>query len=75
MELTSPTWRYIIPSNVHFPPSFLSSQHYYTCTKEILFGLGQMYASGGEFTQNIDAYGGEGTAEFVAKAICIYCKA
>lgn len=33
-----------------------------------------MYASGGEFTENIDSYGGEGTALFTAKAIEIYCK-
>ena len=50
------------------------SEHYYKCTKEILAGLGNMYASGGEFTQNIDNYGGEGTAVFVAKAISVYCK-
>ena len=48
--------------------------NYYTCTKEILSGLGKMYASGGEFTENIDSYGGEGTAYFTAKAIEIYCK-
>ena len=29
--------------------------HYYTCTKPILSGLGQMYAAGGEMTANIDA--------------------
>ena len=28
-----------------------------------------MYAAGGEFTENIDAYSGKGTAEFAAKAI------
>lgn len=50
------------------------SEHYYTCTKEILSGLGKMYASGGEFTENIDSYGGEGTAYFTAKAIEIYCR-
>lgn len=48
--------------------------HYYTCTKEILSGLGKMYAAGGEFTENIDSYGGEGTAIFTSKAIEIYCK-
>ena len=42
--------------------------------KEILFSLGQMYAAGGEFTENIDHAGGTGTAEFVANAIRIYCK-
>ena len=50
------------------------TENYYTCTKEILSGLGKMYASDGEFTENIDSYGGEGTALFVAKAIEIYCK-
>ena len=48
--------------------------HYYTCTKEILNGLGAMYACGGEFTENIDKAGGEGTAAFTAKAIEMYCK-
>ena len=32
-----------------------------------------MYSGGGDFTANIDAYGGEGTAVFVANAIEIYC--
>ena len=50
------------------------SEHFYKCTKEILSGLGKMYAGGGEFTENIDSYGGKGTAEFTAKAIRIYCK-
>ena len=50
------------------------SEHYYKCTNEILAGLGTMYASGGEFTENIDKYGGKGTAVFVAKAISVYCK-
>ena len=46
----------------------------YTCTKEILAGLGQMYAAGGEFTESIDAVGGEGTAQFAADAISIFCQ-
>lgn len=46
----------------------------YHCTKDILKGLGKMYSAGGEFTENIDKAGGVGTAEFVAKAIEIYCK-
>ena len=53
--------------------SFIT-EHFYTCTKEILSGLGKMYTAGGEFTENIDSYGGEGTADFVAKAIEVYCK-
>ena len=50
------------------------TEHMYTCTKEILSGLGKMYAGGGEFTKNIDSYGGEGTAEFASRAIEIFCK-
>ncbi len=50
------------------------TEHFYNCTDEILSGLGKMYAAGGEFTANIDKAGGEGTAEFVAEAIEIYCK-
>ena len=48
--------------------------HYYTCTTQILRGLGQMYAAGGEMTENIDKAGGEGTAVFAKNAIEIYCK-
>lgn len=44
----------------------------YTCTKEVLGSLGMMYVGGGDFTNNINAAGGEGTAEFAAKAIEIY---
>ena len=36
--------------------------------------LGAMYGAGGEFTENIDKAGGEGTAKFVERAISIYCK-
>ena len=49
------------------------SAHYYTCTDRILAGLGQMYAAGGEMTENIDRAGGKGTAEFAARAIRLYC--
>ena len=48
------------------------TENMYTCTDKILNGLGRMYSGGGDFTRNIDAYGGEGTAEFVDKAIRIY---
>jgi hypothetical protein len=50
------------------------TQNFYTCTNEILSGLGKMYAGGGDFTKNIDSCGGEGTAEFAHQAIEIYCK-
>ena len=45
------------------------TNNYYTCTDEILAGLGKMYAADGEFKTNIDNAAGEGTAEFVSKAI------
>lgn len=48
--------------------------HFYTCTDEILSGLGRLYAAGGEFTENIDRAGGKGTAAFAAEAIAYYCK-
>ena len=48
------------------------TKNMYNCTKEILSGLGKMYSAGGEFTENIDAAGGEGTGAFVDKAIQIY---
>jgi DNA-binding transcriptional MerR regulator len=48
--------------------------NYYTCTKQILRGLGMMYIAGDEMTANIDAAGGEGTAQFAHEAIEIYCK-
>ena len=50
------------------------TENYYTCTKEILGGLGKVYAAGGEFTENIDKAGGEGTAVFAAAAIEEYCR-
>lgn len=49
------------------------TENLYTCTNKILRGLGRMYSGGGDFTKNIDEYGGEGTAEFVDNAIQIYC--
>ena len=42
--------------------------NYYTCTDEILAGLGKMYVADERFKKNIDKYG-EGTAEFAAEAI------
>ena len=45
--------------------------NYYTCTDEILAGLGKMYVADERFKKNIDKYG-EGTAEFAAEGIRIY---
>ena len=49
------------------------SANYYTCTRQILSGLGQMYGAGGEMTVNIDSCGGEGTAVFASQAIREFC--
>ena len=45
--------------------------NYYTCTDEILSGLGKMYVADERFKENIDQYG-DGTAEFAAEGIRIY---
>ncbi len=50
------------------------TDHYYTCTAQILRGLGQMYIAGDAMTENIDHAGGTGTAAFVHAAIEHYCK-
>lgn len=42
--------------------------NYYTCTDEILAGLGKMYVADERFKKNIDKIG-EGTAEFVSNSI------
>ena len=49
------------------------TENYYTCTDEILAGLGQMYVCDERFKQNIDKYG-EGTASFAADAIAAYTR-
>ena len=49
------------------------TENYYTCTDEILAGLGKMYVADERFKKNIDKYG-EGTAEFASKAIAVFCQ-
>ena len=49
------------------------TENYYTCTTEILSGLGQMYAADERFRNNIDKHA-DGTAEFISEAIAIYSK-
>ena len=49
------------------------TENYYTCTNEILAGLGKMYVADERFKKNIDKYG-EGTAEFASEAIAVYCR-
>ena len=47
--------------------------NYYTCTDEILAGLGKMYIADERFKKNIDKHG-EGTAVFASAAIDVYCR-
>lgn len=47
--------------------------NYYTCTDEILAGLGKMYVADERFKKNIDKHG-DGTAEFASKAIAVFCQ-
>ena len=47
--------------------------NFYTCTKEILAGLGQMYVLDERFRNNIDRHG-NGTARFISEAVAFFCK-
>lgn len=49
------------------------SANYYTCTSEILAGLGQMYTADTRFRASIDRHAA-GTADFVSAAIAHYCR-
>ncbi|RKM60338.1 MerR family transcriptional regulator [Butyrivibrio sp. CB08] len=49
------------------------TKNFYTCTDEILYGLGTGYVAGGEMTDNIEKMGGAGTAQFVFDAIKVHC--
>ena len=49
------------------------TENYYTCTDEILAGLGKVYVTDERFKKNIGKYG-EGTAEFASKAITVFCQ-
>ncbi len=62
----------VVQSQVKVLQEFIT-ESYYNCTDVILSRLGVMYASGGEFTENINNACGEGVAEFVGEAIQVYC--
>lgn len=47
------------------------TERMYTCTDEILSGLGQMYVADERFTKNIDKHGA-GTAAYVSECIGCY---
>lgn len=49
------------------------TKNYYTCTNEILAGLGEMYVADERFKSNIDR-NGKGTAQFICDAIKAYCR-
>ena len=48
------------------------TQNYYTCTDEILAGLGKIYVADERFKKNIDKYG-KGTAEFASESVAVFC--
>ena len=50
------------------------TEHFYTCTPQILKSLAESYAGGGSMTENIDKAGGEGTGAFAKLVIDEYCK-
>lgn len=50
------------------------TNNYYTCSKEMLMNLGQMYVDDIRFKNNIDKTAGDGTSEYINQAIKIYCK-
>ena len=45
------------------------TEHFYKCSDSILGGLGKVYSGGGEINDNIDLAGGEGTGNFIDRAI------
>jgi len=49
------------------------TSYYYTCTDEVLAGLGKMYVCDERFKKNINKYS-DRTAEFVSDAISVFCR-
>ena len=49
------------------------TENYYTCTDEILAGLGQMYVADERFKNNIDKHA-PGAAAFISESIATYCR-
>ena len=45
------------------------TEHFYKCSDSILGGLGKVFSGGGEINDNIDLAGGEGTGNFIDRAI------
>ena len=62
-----------IPFQRMFPDGICRiTDNYYTCTNEILAGLGLMYIADERFKNNIDSHS-LGAAEFISEAIKVYC--
>ena len=53
-------------------PQAFFTEHFYTCTPQILGSLAESCAGGGSMTENIDKAGGEGTGVFAKQVIDIY---
>lgn len=49
------------------------TEHYFTCTNEILAALGQMYVADERFKKGIDQHA-TGTAAFINKSIATHCR-
>ena len=50
------------------------NKNLYNCSKNVLKSLSEMYVCDERFKNNIDFYGGNGTAMFVKEAITYYTK-
>lgn len=48
------------------------TEHFYTCTPQILSSLAESYAAGGSMTENIDKAAGSGTGAFAKEVIDAY---
>ena len=48
------------------------TEHFYTCTPQVLKSLAESYAGGGSMTENNDKAGSEGTGAFAKQVIDIY---
>lgn len=61
-----------VQGNVKNLLNFITA-NFYTCSKDMLLNLANMYMSDERFKANVDKAGGEGTTEFVVEAIKAYC--
>lgn len=48
------------------------TEHFYTCTPQILSSLAESYAGGGSMTENIDKVSGAGTGAFAKEVLDLY---